>query len=65
MYGSGLRILRMFAATSPTCCLSMPATVSFVGDSTVKLMPDGAWKGTEWLKPRLSSISVGPLDRTR
>src|SRR5262249_31516972 len=26
LYGSGGRILRMFAATSPTSCLSMPAT---------------------------------------
>ena len=39
LYGSGGRILRMFAATSPTCCLSMPATWNSVGRSTVKVMP--------------------------
>src|SRR5207342_2619785 len=41
LYGSGLRSLRMFAATSPTCCLSMPDTVNRVGASTVKATPSG------------------------
>ena len=41
LYGSGLRSLRMFAATSPTFCLSIPLTVSLVGLSTVNEMPVG------------------------
>src|SRR5215218_7068451 len=48
-YGSGLRSLRMFAATWPTCCLSMPVTRRRVGASTVKVMPSGAFTGTGWL----------------
>src|SRR5580692_9022179 len=31
LYGSGLRSLRMLAATSPTCCLSIPSTTNRVG----------------------------------
>src|SRR3546814_7037371 len=47
LYGSGLRSLRMLAATSPTSCLSIPATPSFVGPSTAKVMPSGASKMIE------------------
>src|SRR5664279_2254622 len=46
LYGSGLRSLRMFAATSPTCRLSMPSTRNLIGDSTTKVMPFGASTGT-------------------
>ena len=49
LYGSGFRSLRMFAATSPTCCLSMPSTVNLVGDSTLKEMPSGASTRIGWL----------------
>ena len=49
LYGSGLRSLRMFAATSPTFCLSMPVTVSRVGLSTVKAMPSGGSTWIGWL----------------
>src|SRR4029453_9410867 len=52
LYGSGGRILRMFAATSPTSCLSMPATVNCVGRSTVNVMPSGADTLTGCEKPR-------------
>src|SRR6266705_755859 len=41
LYGSGLRSLRMFAATSPTCCLSMPSTTNLVGVSTRNEIPSG------------------------
>src|SRR3954451_21592815 len=57
LYGSGLRILRILAATSPTCCLSIPATRRRVGVSTVKVMPSGALTGTGWLKPSANSRS--------
>ena len=57
LYGSGLRSLRMFAETSPTSCLSMPATLKRVGASTVKVMPSGAGTGTAWLKPSANSRS--------
>src|SRR3954468_17140111 len=57
LYGSGLRIFRMLAATSPTCCLSMPLTRSRVGASTVKEIPSGARTTTGWLKPRANSRS--------
>ena len=30
LYGSGGRVLRIFAAISPTCCLSTPLTEIFV-----------------------------------
>ena len=36
LYGSGLRILRMSAATWPTSCLSAPATVMRVGAGDVE-----------------------------
>src|SRR3954470_3358996 len=49
LYGSGLRSLRMFAATSPTCCLSMPITEKRVGASTLNVMPSGAVTATGWL----------------
>ncbi len=39
----------MLAAIWPTCCLSMPETENFVGDSTAKVMPSGAVMGTGWL----------------
>src|SRR3954467_2624307 len=57
LYGSGLRSLRILAATSPTCCLSMPSTRNRVGASTVKVMPSGALTGTGWLKPSANSRS--------
>src|SRR3954467_5019419 len=57
LYGSGLRILRILAATSPTCCLSMPLTRSRGGASTVKEIPSGARTITGWLKPRANSRS--------
>src|SRR5215218_8580982 len=57
LYGSGLRILRILAATSPTCCLSIPVTRRRVGDSTAKEIPSGAFTGTGWLKPRANSRS--------
>src|SRR3954452_3142135 len=57
LYGSGLRILRILAATSPTCCLSIPVTRRRVGDSTAKVIPSGAFTGTGWLKPRANSRS--------
>src|SRR5699024_2577368 len=47
LYGSGLRSLRIVAATSPTACLSMPEILSLVGLSTVKVMPSGAVTGIE------------------
>src|SRR5690606_20638373 len=64
LYGSGLRILRMLAATSPTCCLSMPETENLVGDSTVKVMPSGAVTVTGWEKPSANS-RFEPLASTR
>src|SRR3954453_4289064 len=48
LYGSGLRSLRILAATSPTCCLSMPSTRKRVGASSVKVIPWGALTGTGW-----------------
>src|SRR5689334_9055868 len=65
LYGSGLRSLRMLAAVSPTSCLSMPWTPSFVGPSTAKVMPSGASKMIGWEYPSWNSSWVGPLDRTR
>src|SRR5579875_1305274 len=41
----------MFAATSPTCCLSIPSTVNLVGDSTWNVIPSGGLTGTGWLYP--------------
>src|SRR6478735_1002834 len=64
LYGSGLRILRMFAATSPTCCLSMPCTEKRVGASTTKVMPSGGLTTTGWLKPSANSRS-SPFAVTR
>src|SRR4051795_8133026 len=58
LYGSGLRILRILAETSPTCCLSMPLTRRRVGASTVKEIPSGAFTTTGWLKPRANSRSA-------
>jgi hypothetical protein len=55
----------MFAATSPTSCLSMPETPNFVGPSTVNVMPSGASKTTGCEKPIWNSSCVGPLDSTR
>src|SRR5439155_12288066 len=49
LYGSGLRSLRMLAATSPTFCLSMPSTENRVGASTLKVMPSGASTVIGWL----------------
>src|SRR5262249_9617157 len=42
LYGSGLRILRMSAATWPTSCLSCPRTTMRVGCGTSNVMPSGA-----------------------
>jgi hypothetical protein len=39
----------MFAATSPTCCLSMPLTVTLFWPSTAKEIPSGAFTVIEWL----------------
>src|SRR5690606_7465658 len=64
LYGSGLRILRMFAATSPTCCFEMPLTENFVGLSTAKVMPSGGEMTTGWLKPSWNSRSE-PFAATR
>ena len=50
----------MFAATSPTRCLSTPSTENLVGVSTLKVMPSGAVTLTGWLYPRANSSSVGP-----
>src|SRR5699024_6091551 len=55
LYGSGRRILRMLAATSPTCCLSMPETENLVGDSTANVMPSGADTVTGWENPSANS----------
>src|SRR6266550_3751958 len=41
LYGSGLRTFRMFAAISPTCCLSLPRTTIWVGVGTSNSMPFG------------------------
>src|SRR5690606_1167990 len=49
LYGSGRRSLRMFAATSPTFCLSMPSTTSWVGFSTLNVMPSGGSTVIGWL----------------
>src|SRR4051794_12647310 len=65
LYGSGLCSLRMFAATSPTSCLSMPWTPSLVGPSTVKVIPSGASKVIGWEYPSWNSSWVGPFERTR
>src|SRR5215469_14804092 len=54
----------MFAATSPTCCLSMPSTLNTVGRSTENLMPSGAVTNTGCEKPRANSRSC-PLACTR
>src|SRR5262249_50020915 len=64
LYGSGLRSLRMLAATSPTCCLSIPSTTSLVGDSTRSVIPSGGLTGIGWLKPRENS-RFAPLAWTR
>src|SRR5690606_26821084 len=63
--GSGLRSLRLVAATSPTVCLSMPSTWNSVGFATRKVMPSGASRMTGWLKPSENSSCVGPLAWTR
>src|SRR4029453_19015027 len=55
LYGSGLRILRMFAAVSPTSCLSMPETENRGGASTANVMPAGGVTTTGWLKPSANS----------
>src|SRR6185437_703870 len=64
LYGSGLRSLRICAATSPTCCLSMPSTTNLVGASTRKVMPSGGLTTTGWLNPSENSRSL-PLVWTR
>src|SRR6185369_7755384 len=64
LYGSGGRIFRMFAATSPTCCLSIPATWNRVGRSTVNVMPAGALTTTGCENPSANSRSL-PFAVTR
>ena len=64
LYGSGLRILRMFAAASPTACFEMPLTVSLLLPSTVSVMPAGASTRTGCEKPRANSTAV-PFCATR
>src|SRR3954451_16118266 len=64
LYGSGLRSLRMLAATSPTFCLSMPSTTKRVGTSTRKVMPSGGVTSSGCEKPRANSRSL-PLAVTR
>src|SRR6185312_7442612 len=64
LYGSGLRILRMFAAVSPTNCLSMPDTENRVGASTAKVTPAGGSTTTGWLKPSANS-RFAPRSATR
>src|SRR5439155_27134214 len=64
LYGSGGRIFRMFAATSPTCCLSMPSTLNRVGRSTLNLMPGGGVTRTGCENPSANSRSL-PLAVTR
>src|SRR5215471_3862409 len=54
----------MFAATSPTCCLSMPSTTNLVGVSTRNAMPSGGLTTTGWLNPSANSRSL-PLAWTR
>src|SRR5581483_9741232 len=49
--------LRICAATSPTCCLSMPSTTNLVGASTRKVMPSGGVMVTGWLNPSENSRS--------
>ena len=41
LYTSGGRLLLMKAATSPTACLLVPATVIFVLASTERVIPAG------------------------
>src|SRR5512147_1230701 len=41
LYGSGGRNDRIFAATCPTSCLSMPLMTMFVGIGVSSLMPEG------------------------
>ncbi len=43
LYGSGLRCLRMSAATSPTRCLDGPLTTIRVGCGTSNSIPSGAF----------------------
>ena len=58
LYGSGFRILRMLAATSPTACLSLPRTTMEVGVGTSNSMPSGAVTGTGCEKPAWISRSL-------
>ena len=44
MYGSGLRSLRMLAATSPTDCLSIPCTENRVGASVAEVDHHEVWQ---------------------
>src|SRR5215467_9473418 len=54
----------MLAATSPTCCLSIPSTTSLVGVFTRRVTPSGGLTGTGWLKPSENSTPL-PLACTR
>ena len=58
LYGSGLRMLRMLAATWPTTSLSIPFTMTCVCAGISKVMPSGAFTSTVWLKPRLRRMSL-------
>src|SRR5262249_4053351 len=46
LYGSGLRMERIVAATWPTSCLSMPETMTRLVPSTAKEMPCGGFTWT-------------------
>src|SRR3989344_1518799 len=58
LYGSGGRMRRMRAATSPTSSLSAPDTV-IAFFSTAKVMPDGASQRTGWENPT-ANWRLGP-----
>src|SRR5579884_666834 len=52
LYGSGFLSARIFAANSPTICLSMPLIV-MIFFSTVTLNPSGIFTSTGCEKPKL------------
>ncbi len=53
-----MRILRMFAAASPTACLSMPLTVTRLLPSTENVIPAGGSTSTGCEKPRANSSEL-------
>jgi len=63
--GRACGALRMLAATSPTCCLSIPSTTNLVGDSTRSVIPSGRGPpGTGWLKAERELPGPGPSPAT-